>query len=207
MNPSDPSSGPLPSPSDVDRSDVTRLLRRWSEGEEEASGRLMEIIYDDLKAIAHGRLRAERSGHTLRTTALVHEAFLRLAETRDTDWRDRAHFFAVASRVIRHVLVDYARSRTAQKRGGGRVRVTLTPETARVEEPVLEVLAVDEALSALAERSPRMARVVECRFFGGMPVRETAAALDVSTRTVERDWRKARAYLYRTLAPGSPEQE
>lgn len=207
MDSPSPTPDPTSPSSDVDRSDLTRLLRRWSDGEEDASDRLMEVIYGDLKAIAHNRLQAERSGHTLRTTALVHEAYLRFVETRDTDWRDRAHFFAVASRVIRHVLVDYARSRKAQKRGGGRVRVTLTPETARVEEPVLEVLALDEALSGLAERSPRLGQVVECRYFGGMSVRETAAALDVSTRTVERDWKKARAYLYRALAPGDPEQE
>lgn len=189
----------------ADPSTVTRLLSEWSEGDASAFDRLLGLVYDDLKAIAHGQLRRERPGHTLRTTALVHEAYVRLAETSELDWHDRAHFFAVASRVIRHVLVDYARSRGAQKRGGGRVRVTLTAEAAAVEESVLEVLALEEALAALADRAPRLERVVECRFFGGMSVKETAAALNVSARTVKRDWRRARAHLYRALTPESDE--
>jgi RNA polymerase sigma factor (TIGR02999 family) len=189
----------------VEPSAITRLLSEWSEGDGRAFDRLMTLVYDDLKAIAHRRLGRERVGHTLNTTALVHEAYVRLAETSKLDWHDRAHFFAVASRVMRHVLVDYARSRDAKKRGGGRIRVTLTSDAAAVEEPLLEVLALEEALSALAERAPRLERVVECRFFGGMSVKETAAALDVSTRTVKRDWRRARAYLYRALTPESGE--
>lgn len=192
--------GPEPSSANPeDRSDITRLLTEWSQGNERAFDRLLGLVYEDLRSIAHRRLQGERQGHTLQTTDLVHEAYLRLVRTQETDWRDRAHFFAVASRVMRHVLVDYARSRSTQKRGGGRVRVTLTPAVASVTEPVLEVLALEEALSRLAERSPRLERVVECRFFGGMSVRDTAAVLGVSNRTVERDWKRARGYLYRAL--------
>lgn len=193
-------------PDGVERSEITRLLSEWSDGDEAARDRLMSLVYDDLKAIAHRQIQLERTGHTLRTTALVHEAYLRLVETSEVDWHDRAHFFAVASRVMRHVLVDYARARDAEKRGGGAVRVTLATETAAEEQPVLEILALEEALSELARRSPRLERVVECRFFGGMTVRETAAALDVSGRTVKRDWRKARAYLYRAVGPGRREE-
>ena len=200
MEPTDVSQSASDSPSSsADRPEVTRLLEAWSEGSEAARERLFDLVYEDLKVVARNRLRHERDGHTLETTALLHEAYLRLVRTRATDWRDRAHFFAVASRVIRHVLVDHARSRNAEKRGGGRTRVTLEPGTAAVGEPALEVLALEEALQALGEHSTRMVRVVECRFFGGLSVKETAAALDVSPRTVEREWQRARVYLYREL--------
>lgn len=201
MDSPDPSSEERDTPSGSGREEITRLLGAWSEGDGEAPGRLLELVYQDLKRIAHNRLALEREGHTLRTTALVHEAYLCLVGTDELEWRDRAHFFAVASRVMRHVLVDYARARNAAKRGGGRVEVTLTPDAATAEVPILEVLALEEALSRLEDRSERLARVVECRFYGGMSVRDTAAVLDVSPRTVERDWRRARAYLYRALSP------
>lgn len=199
MEPTDVSQDTSDAPSSSAREQITRLLSEWSEGSGTARERLFYLVYDDLKVVAHNRLLQERDGHTLETTALLHEAYLRLVRTEGTDWRDRAHFFAVASRVIRHVLVDHARSRNAEKRGGGRTPVTLEPGTAAVSEPVLKVLALEEALQALAEHSPRMVQVVECRFFGGLSVKETAAALDVSTRTVERAWQRARAYLYREL--------
>ncbi|HKK28648.1 MAG TPA: ECF-type sigma factor [Gemmatimonadota bacterium] len=181
-------------PSGSGREEITRLLSAWSEGDGDAPEGLLELVYRDLKRIAHNRLELEREGHTLRTTALVHEAYLRLAGTEELEWRDRAHFFAVASRVMRHVLVDHARTRNAAELGGGRVELTLTPDAATAEVPVLEVLALEEALSRLEDRSERLARVVECRFYGGMSVRDTAAVLDVSPRTVERDWRRLRRW-------------
>lgn len=179
---------------------LTRLLASCSDGDEDAFDRLIPLVYADLRAIAHRRMRSERSGHTLDTTAVVHEAYLQLINQATATWRDRAHFFAVASRVIRHVLIDYARRRDAVKRGGGRLRVPLRDGMAGEEPRTVDLLAVDEALAELAEHDERMARVVECRFFGGMTMAETAEAIGVSQRTAERDWTRARAHLYRTLS-------
>jgi len=199
MSPAESSPAREPRP---DRSEITTLLQRWSAGEDEAFERLLPLVYDDLRAIAHRRLEGERSDHTLQTTALVNEVYLRLVDADDVDWSDRAHFFAIASKVVRRVLVEHARKRDAEKRGGGVTHVQLTPAAAGEDprEQSLEVLALDRALTALARRDPRLEQVVEHRFFAGLSVRETAEVLDVSTRTVERDWRRARTYLYRALA-------
>ena len=156
-------------------SQLTRLLASCSDGDEDAFDRLIPLVYADLKAIAHRRMRSERAGHTLDTTAVVHEAYLQLINQATATWRDRAHFFAVASRVIRHVLIDYARRRDAVKRGGGRLRVPLRDGMTGEEPRTVDLLAVDEALAELAEHDERMARVVECRFFGGMTMAETAS--------------------------------
>ncbi len=180
--------------------EVTRLLGQCASGDHSAFERLVPLVYDDLRGIAHRRLRREREGHTLSTTALVHEAFLHLVDQATATWQDRAHFFAVASKVIRQVLIDYARSRGARKRGGGAIHIPLQDDLSGTEPGTVELLALDEALTALARYDPRLEQVVECRFFGGMSVRDTAAALDVSERTVERDWARAKAHLYRTLA-------
>ena len=195
----DPSAAEERSP---DSSEVTQLLRQWSDGDDDAFERLLPLVYDDLRAIAHNRLESERTGHTLQTTALVHEAYVRLADGVEIDWTDRAHFFAIASRVVRRVLVDYARRSQAEKRGGGATHVELVPEMASADPraEVHDVLALDDALTELARHDPRLEQVVEHRFFGGMSVKETAAVLGVSERTVERDWRRARAYLYGALA-------
>ena len=197
----EPPSEPSVRPAERDEQDITRLLHAWSDGDDDAFERLLPLVYDDLRAIAHNRLESERSGHTLQTTALVHEAYMRLADAADIDWTDRAHFFAIASRVVRRVLVDYARRSRAEKRGGGATRVELAPGMASADSRagVHDVLALDDALSELARHDPRLERVVEHRFFGGMSVKETAAVLGVSERTVERDWRRARTYLYRAL--------
>lgn len=184
-----------------DHSRITRLLRKGARGDEEALDQLLPLVYDDLRRIAHNRLRSERARHTLNTTALVHEAYLRLVGQTRIDWVDRAHFFAVASRIMRRVLVDYARRRQADKRGGDAVRVPLEERMTSVEPRFDDLLALDEALTALTERDERLGRVVECRFFGGMTVEETAQALDVSERTVARDWDRAKTYLYDALAP------
>jgi RNA polymerase sigma factor (TIGR02999 family) len=157
-------------------------------------------FYDELRLIARRHLRHERVGHTLCTTGLVNESYLKLAARDDGRWRDRAQFFALASRAMRHILVDHARGRGTQKRGGGEVQVTLHTGTSIMRgEHLLDVLALDEALARLGALSPRLERVVECRFFGGLSAEETAEALGTSVRTVEREWSRARAYLLRLL--------
>ncbi|MGD8495174.1 MAG: sigma-70 family RNA polymerase sigma factor [Gemmatimonadales bacterium] len=189
--------------------EITRLLDAHAAGDREALDRLIPLVYDDLRRIAHNRLRSERASHTLDTTAVVHEAYLRLVDVSDPSWNGRAHFFAVSSKLIRNLLIDYARRRKADKRGGGAIKIPLSGELDAVgDEPrSVDLLALDEALTALALRDPRLEQVVECRFFGGLSVRETAGVLDVSVRTVERDWTRAKAYLYRALSAGTPPSE
>lgn len=187
--------------------DLAGLVDAWSAGDTEALDRLIDLVYNDLRAIAHRQLSGERDDHTLNTTALVHEAYLQLAGHTAPRWQGRARFFALLSRVMRHVLVDYARTRGAAKRGGGRVRVPLRDDSAVSDQELVELLAMDEALTRLAEKDERLARVVECRFFGGLTDAEIGEALDISERTVNRDWRRARAYLFRLLAaePSDPD--
>lgn len=187
--------------------EITTLTRRWSEGDEDALDRLMELTYPKLRRIAKRHLGVEGFDPTIDTTALVHEAFLRLGTDPDGVWPSRAHFFAFCSKIMRRVLIDYARRRIAEKRGGDRMRVPLTDDVAMVETQVNDVLLVEEALEFLAERDERMARVVECRFFGGLSVLETAAALDTSPRTIVREWTRARAYLLRKLGPAEEPSE
>ncbi len=194
------------SESDEGYGPLTRLLTACSDGDPEAFDRLIPLVYADLRAIAHRRLRSERAGHTLDTTAVVHEAYLQLVNQRTATWRDRVHFFAVASRVIRHVLIDYARRRDADKRGGGRLQVPLRERMTGRKPRTVDLLALDQALSEIAELDPRMAQVVECRFFGGMTMAETATAVGVSQRTAERDWTRARAHLFRMLSDGSADE-
>ncbi|HEX6070557.1 MAG TPA: sigma-70 family RNA polymerase sigma factor [Longimicrobiaceae bacterium] len=164
-----------------------------------AVDRLLPVVYEELRRIAHRQLLSERSDHTLNTTGLVHEAYLRLAAPRGIEWSDRSHFFAVASRAMRRVLIDHARRYHASKRGGTRVRIPLDDANLAVEERAEGLLALDEALERLARLDPRQSRVVECRFFGGMTEEETAAALGVTPRTVRRDWVKAKGWLYQEL--------
>lgn len=180
--------------------DLSAIVQRWNEGDPGAFDRIVELLYDELRAIAHRHLQTERKDHTLSTTALVNEAYLQLSKRSAPEWRGRPQFFALLSRVMRHVLIDYARQRKANKRGGQDIRVPLDENTASVQEEIFELLAVSEALEQLEERDEQLARIVECRFFGGMPVAEIAQALDVSTRTVERGWRRARAYLFTRLS-------
>ena len=181
--------------------EVTRLLREYSGGSREQLDELVPLVYDDLRRIAHRQLRAESAGHTLDTTELVHEAYVNLVNRQAVEWRDRAHFFALASRVIRHILVDHARRKKAEKRGGGAVHVSLGQAPRTPARSHLELLALEDALEELEERDPRLVQVVEQRIFGGMSVEETAEVLDVSGRTVNRDWKRAKAYLRRSLAP------
>jgi len=181
------------------------LLRDLSQGRREALDRLVPVVYDELRRIAHGQLRREDAGHTLNTTALVHEAYLKLVDLRAVQWQDRMHFFAVAARVMRQVLIDYARGRKRGKRGGDAVRIPLAHDLdAAVEQPEL-LLELDEALTRLEALNERQCRVVECRTFAGLSVEETAQALGVSPATVKRDWTFSRAWLHRELRGAPPD--
>ena len=161
--------------------------------------RLLPLIYEDLRLRAHQQLRRRRPGQTLDTTALVHEAYLKLVDQSQADYLDRCHFFAAAAMAMRHILVDRARRHAARKRGGAGLQVTLDSALLQVQAKAVEILALDEALRSLAGVDERLARLVELRFFGGLTLDETAEALQVSTRTVQREWRMARAFLHRTL--------
>lgn len=181
--------------------EVTRLLKTLRDGERSALDDLFPLIYRELHALAHRQLASRRPGRTLNSTALVHEAYLKLVGQSNAVWQDRKHFFAVAATAMRHIIVDYARHRRALKRGGN-VRPTLLDEdrmSVPVDERADEIIALDEALEHLNALDERLARTVELRFFGGLSVEEAAEVLDVSERTVKRDWRKARAFLYQVL--------
>jgi RNA polymerase sigma factor (TIGR02999 family) len=180
-------------------SDLTQMLLRWSEGDQEALDRLFPMVYDELRKLAHARIREERPGHTLNTTALVHEAYLKLVDLDRVQWQDRAHFFALSARVMRHLLVNYAHRRKTRKRGGDRQRVDLDEERLIPDAEVDRLLDLDEALTRLAAQHPRPAKAVEHSYFGGLTNEETAAVLGVSQATVERDLRLARAWLARAL--------
>lgn len=180
-------------------SDVTALLVRLSNGQEAALDDLLPAVYEELRRIAHNQLRGERDDHTLRTTELVHEAYEKLVQHSSVDWQDRQHFFAVAARAMRQVLVDHARKKTAAKRGGAEPDLPLDEVTLPRDTKTEELISIDDALTRLADRDERAAQVVECRFFGGYTIAETADVLDVSRSTVKRDWRAARAWLNREL--------
>lgn len=180
-------------------SDFTQMLLRWSDGDQEALNRLFPMVYEELKRLAHARVREERPGHTLNTTALVHEAYLQLIDLDKVQWTDRAHFFALASRVMRHLLVNYANQRNAQKRAGNRHRVELDEERLLPDAEVERFLELNEALTQLAAQHPRPAKAIEHSYFGGLTNEETAAVLGISRATVERDLRLGRAWLARAL--------
>jgi len=189
----------MTSADDAPSGEITQLVARWSEGDEGAFERLIELVYDDLRRIAHRHLALGAPDAVLDTTVLVHEAYLRLAGTGEAAWPGRAQFFAFCSTAMRHILIDFARRRKAEKRGGTRVRVPLVEDTASVDANIEEILVVEDALARLEQRNVRMARIVECRYFGGMSNPETAEALDLSVRTVEREWARAKAYLRQAL--------
>jgi len=178
------------------RDDVTQLLRRWAHGDRGALDELMPLIYRELHKLAKRHMTQQEAGHTLQTTAVIHEAYLKLGGSSDKDWENRAHFFGVAAKAMRHVLVDHARSRRASKRGG-EVRIEQLDEGAADfgVARAAELIALDDALTSLAGQYPRQAEVVELRYFGGLSVEETAATLKLSPETVARDWRFAKAFL------------
>lgn len=185
----------------ADTPDVSQLLADWQRGDQAAFDRLVPLVYEELRRVARARLRGERDGHTLQTTALVHEAYVRLADLDRMTVRDRGHFFAMASRLMREILVDHARRRNAEKRGGGAEVVSLEDANPAAVADAVDLLALDEALTQLAAFEARLCQVVELRFFGGLSIAETAVALDVSPATIERDWVVAKAWLYQRLSP------
>ena len=179
--------------------EITRLLVSISDGDRDALNRLFPMVYAELRARAHRQLRHMRPGDTLQPTALVHEAYVKLLGAARPEWHDRRHFFAVASRAMRQITVDYARSQAAQKRGGDAPLLSLDEQRLPVADRASELVALDQALTELESLSERPARVVELRFFGGLSVEETAAVMEVSERTVKREWQKARAFLFDAL--------
>jgi RNA polymerase sigma-70 factor, ECF subfamily len=184
--------------------DVTELLRAWGQGDRQALDQLLPLVESELRRLARSYMARERRDHTLQTTALVNEALVRLVDARGLPWQDRAHFLGIAARLMRRVLVDHARSRGYQKRGGGAQRVTLDETVAVTPAPDVDVLALDRALEKLTALDARKGRVIELRFFGGLSVEETAAVLHVSTDTVKRDWRVAKLWLLRELEGEAP---
>ncbi len=179
--------------------DVSLLLRAWRGGDEKALDELVPRVHHELHRLAHLYMRRERMNHTLQTTALVNEAYIRLIDAKEVDWRDRAHFFAISSNLMRRILVDFARTRGYQKRGGKAKKVVLDEELLASPEPDADIEKLDEVLTALSAFDPRMAKVVEMRFFGGLSVEETAEVLKVSADTVKRDWRLAKVWLLNEL--------
>jgi RNA polymerase sigma factor (TIGR02999 family) len=185
-------------------SEVTQLLRDWSAGRAEARDELLGLVYDPLRAIAERHLHRERGNHTLQPTALVHELYLRLVDQRRVDWSDRTHFFAVAAQVMRRILVDHARRRKSDKRGGAMIPLTIgaAADVAAADQDTVDVVALDVALENLEKIYPQQARIVELRFYGGLTIDETAAAMGVSPATISREWTMARAWLRRAMSTG-----
>jgi len=179
--------------------DVTQLLENWSNGDREALERLMPLVYDELHRLAQRYLRRERSDHTLQSTALVHEAYLKMVDQKNVRWQNRAHFFGVAAQSIRHILVDHARSHLAAKCGAGAAKLSLDEAIGVPEKKEVDLLALDQALEGLAALDPQQGRIVELRFFGGLSIEETSEVLHISTATVKRDWVMAKAWLYQNL--------
>jgi RNA polymerase sigma factor (TIGR02999 family) len=180
---------------------ITRLLAAHREGDREAFGRLVPLVYGDLRLLARRQLAGRRSGHTLQTTGLVHEAYLKLADAERVAWKDRGHFFAVASLAMRQIIVDHARHHRAQKRGGSQPIRSLEEVEIALDEQADSIVELDQALAGLGALDERLPRLVECRFFAGLTAEETALALGVSKKTVDRDWKRARAWLRQALAP------
>src|SRR5271167_261307 len=183
--------------------EVTRLLKAWTTGDEQALEKLTPLVYEELHRRAHHYMVGQRSEHVLQTTALVNEVYLRLVDCKQMNWQDRAHFIAMSAHLMRRILIDFARSRGYQKRGGGAVHISLDEAPSVCKEPDPNLLALDDALKALAAVDERESKIVELRFFGGLSIEETAEVLKVSVETVMRDWRLAKSWLLRELTEGN----
>jgi RNA polymerase sigma factor (TIGR02999 family) len=181
--------------------DVTQLLLEWSNGDQSALDKLVPVVDRELRRLAHHYMSRERAGHTLQTTALVNEAFVRLVNRKSVQWQNRAHFFGIAAQLMRTILVDHARSHACAKRGGGAGKLELDEALAVSQQKAAEVIALDDALNELALIDPQQSRIVELRFFGGLTVEEAAEVLHVSPATIKREWSSAKAWLYRELQP------
>lgn len=188
--------------SSIPQQHVTQMLVDWSKGDTDAPARLMPLVYDELRQLAHHYLRRERADHTLQATGLVHEAYLRLVDQSTTTWQNRAHFFGVAAQVMRRILVDYARAHRAEKRGGDRQKLAFDEALTPSAERSVDLIALDDALKDLVTFDARQSRIVELRFFGGLTIEEVGEVLDVSPRTIKREWRMARAWLRREIMTG-----
>jgi RNA polymerase sigma factor (TIGR02999 family) len=182
---------------------VTELLSRWSEGDTAARDALIPIVYDELRRVAKRCLGGQRNDHTLQPTALVHEAYLRLVKQDNLEWHDRVHFFAMAAKAMRQILVDHARRRRAVKRGGGAITMVLDEASASQKNASLDLIALDDALQRLAALDPRQSEIVELRFFGGLSVEETSQIVDISPATIKREWATARLWLHREMSAGA----
>jgi len=184
---------------DGGQSQITNLLLEWSEGDHAALERMTPLVYGELHRLAHRHMNRERAGHTLQTSALVNEAFLRLVDQRNVKWNNRAHFFGIAAQMMRRILVDYARSHLYAKRGAGAIHVSLDHAKLVSNSPTAEVTALDEALTKLESIDPQQARVVELRFFGGLTIKETSEVMGISVDMVKREWSTAKAWMYREM--------
>jgi RNA polymerase sigma factor (TIGR02999 family) len=193
----------LHSMSDSAPQDVTKLLAAWSQGDQAALEALIPLVYDELRELARHYLVREKPGHTLSSTGLVHEAYLRLVTQKEVTWQNRAHFFGVASQMMRRILVDHARRHAYAKRGGGALTLALDEGIAVPQQREIGLVALDDALNGLAKLDERQSRMVELRFFGGLSIEETSVVLGVSAPTVKREWASARAWLYREISRGS----
>ncbi len=189
-----------------DSDNVTRLLLEWGDGNQQALEALVPLIYKELRNLAHNFLYRERPGHTLQTTALVHEAYLKLIDQNDARWQNRAHFFAIAAQAMRRILIDSARKHAAAKRGGPQAELSLDEVTDIALEPDINLLKLDEALNELAKIDPRQSRIVELRYFGGLTIEETAEVTSVSPATVKREWMMARAWLHQEITESGLDQ-
>jgi len=188
---------PTPSPQEV-----TQLLADWGKGDRSALDKLFPLVHSELRRIAQRQMSQERPGHTLQATALVNEAYLKLAGQQGFDWQNRAHFFAVCAQVMRHILIDHARAHARDKRGGGAVKVSLNDALVVAEDQASHFIALDEALRVLERLDPQKGKIVELRYFGGLSVDEAAEVMNVSPRTVRREWQRAKAWLYRMMTEG-----
>jgi RNA polymerase sigma factor (TIGR02999 family) len=186
-------------PMPVDSTEINFLLDQYRNGQKEGIEKLMALVYDDLRKLAAWQLQSERPDHTLQPTALVHEVYLKLAAQNPVEWQNKAHFFALVAQIMRHILVDYARTRQRGKRGGAQTKISLEDAATLSSSSDPELIALDEALNALAEKDPRKSLIVELRYFGGLSIEETAEALGVSITTVSREWTVAKAWLRREM--------
>lgn len=182
-----------------DSTEINLLLDQYRDGQTEGFEKLMALVYDDLRKLASWQLQSERPDHTLQPTALVHEVYLKMASQKPVEWQNKAHFFALAAQIMRHILVDYARTRQREKRGGAQTNISLEDALNHSSPSDPQLLALDEALNALAEKDPRKSLIVEMRYFGGLSIEETAEALGVSATTVRREWTMAKAWLRREM--------
>ena len=188
---------PTPSPQEV-----TQLLADWGKGDRSALDKLLPLVHSELRRIAQRQMSQERPGHTLQATALVNEAYLKLAGQQGFDWQNRAHFFAVCAQVMRHILIDHARAHARDKRGGGAVKVSLNDALVVADDQASHFIALDEALRRLESLDPQKGKIVELRYFGGLSIEEAAEVLNISPRTVRREWQRAKAWLYRMMTEG-----